>query len=488
MLSFFDNDASLSCDGYNRRDFLRIGSLGLAGLSLPALLAARASASGADFVKDKSVVFLFLRGGPTQHETFDPKMTAPEGIRAMYGETKTKLPGITFGHHFEQLAALADKLSIVRSFKVGTGNHGAGRQLVLAGGNPTKAPMGAVYGRLAGSTNSAKGMPNNVVLTPRAIGPEYAHLQHSVQEAQFTGNLSAEFKAFDPGSGNSQSSASNKKKKRKQPTPKSGGLLADMQLKLTQQQLDDRRALLKQIDSLRHGLDDGATIEGYDKFQQQAFDVIMRGVSKAFDLSKEDPATIARYDTKEFVIPASVLKKKRKNNTPKFHPIALGKQMLLARRLVEAGCGFVTVTSDGWDMHGNAFGIDDGMACLGPAVDRSVSAFLQDLEARGLSDKVLLVVTGEMGRTPKINKKKGRDHWARLCPLMLAGGGLKMGQVVGQSDKQGGAPATTPVTLNNLLATVMHTMFDMGTLRVAQGLPTDLVRLVNSVEPIHELM
>ncbi|MEO1971152.1 MAG: DUF1501 domain-containing protein, partial [Pirellulaceae bacterium] len=154
---------------------------------------------------------------------------------------------------------------------------------------------------------------------------------------------------------------------------------------------------------------------------------------------------------------------------------------------VEAGCGFVTVTSAGWDMHGNAFGIDDGMPLLGPAVDKAVSAFIEDLEQRGLTDKVLLVITGEFGRTPKINNKGGRDHWGNLCTLMLAGGGLPMGQVIGQSDRTASRPATEPVTVKNLLATVMNTLFDVGKLRLVSGVPDEIARAITVSQPIPQL-
>ena len=156
--------------------------------------------------------------------------------------------------------------------------------------------------------------------------------------------------------------------------------------------------------------------------------------------------------------------------------------MLLARRLVERGCGFVTVTTNFvWDMHAdvNNAPVGEGMGYMGVPFDHAVSAFLEDLEARGLSDKVLLVCCGEMGRTPKINKAGGRDHWGGLAPLLLAGGGLKMGQVIGQSDRQAGRPASDPVTNQNLIATIMHTLFDVGRLRVMPGLPRELARILD---------
>ena len=206
----------------------------------------------------------------------------------------------------------------------------------------------------------------------------------------------------------------------------------------------------------------------------------------ALDLSKEDPRLIKRYDTGEYAIPPKLQKKK--SNVPAQSPIALGKQMLMARRLVEAGCGFVTVTSAGWDMHGNAFGINDGMPLLGSSVDKAASAFLEDLRQRGLSDKVLLIITGEFGRTPRINKKAGRDHWGNLCTLAMAGGGLRMGQVIGGSDRTASRPASDPVGVQDLMATVMHTLFDVGKLRIAPGIPSDIARAITNGAPIPQLV
>jgi uncharacterized protein (DUF1501 family) len=158
----------------------------------------------------------------------------------------------------------------------------------------------------------------------------------------------------------------------------------------------------------------------------------------------------------------------------------------MARRLVEAGCGFVTVQSAGWDMHadGNNPGVKDGFEMLGPPLDRGLSAFLTDLEDRGLLEKTLVIVTGDFGRTPKINKTGGRDHWSNLCTLALFGGRFKLGQVIGRSSRDNGVPASDPVTTSHLLATVMHHLFDVGALRVARGVPTDLVNLISGVEAI----
>jgi uncharacterized protein (DUF1501 family) len=164
--------------------------------------------------------------------------------------------------------------------------------------------------------------------------------------------------------------------------------------------------------------------------------------------------------------------------------------MLLARRLCEAGCGFVTVTTNFvWDFHAdeNNATVQEGLRYVGAPFDRAVSAFIEDVESRGLGDKILLVACGEMGRSPKINKNGGRDHWGGLAPLLLYGGGLKMGQVVGESTRDAAEPKTAPVTPRHLLATIAHTLFDLGKLRVARNLPDEITRLTE-LEPIRELI
>jgi uncharacterized protein (DUF1501 family) len=168
----------------------------------------------------------------------------------------------------------------------------------------------------------------------------------------------------------------------------------------------------------------------------------------------------------------------------------LGLQMLMARRMVEAGTGFVTVSDCGWDYHSNGNSPKNmaGLYPMGHQVDHAVAAFLTDLERRGLSDKVLLVVTGEMGRTPRLNKNGGRDHYGNLTSLLLAGGGLKMGQVVGESDSTASLPATRPYGPMNLFGTIFHTLFDMGELRIAQNLPAPIRELADKARPIPELV
>lgn len=450
----------------SRREFLRIGTATIGGLSLPALLAAKASAAG-QAVKDASIVVLNLQGGPTQFETFDPNMQAPSEIRSITGEVKTALPGVTFGSSFPQLAALADKMAVVRSYRHGISSHGPAAMHVMAGGNPTGAMMGALYSRVAGLTNAETGVPQNVLVTSRAMGPQHKELYYNADRVSQNGSLAAAYRPFDPSAGSE--------------------LLNNLQLRIDNGRLDDRRGLLSGLDALRRDYDDGL-LETANRFQQQAFEVLVRGVAGAFDLSKEDPATLARYDTSHLEPGAGVMK--RNSYAKQFSPVALGQQMLLARRLCEAGCGFVTVTSPGWDMHGGGkeFTMADGLSSLTPAVDRAASAFIEDVHARGLNEKILLVITGEFGRTPRINKNGGRDHWGNLCTLAFAGGGLQMGQVIGRSDRTGSQPAGDPISSMNVLATIMHTLFDVGQVRLMTGIPKEVERVITGSHPIRELV
>jgi hypothetical protein len=247
-------------------------------------------------------------------------------------------------------------------------------------------------------------------------------------------------------------------------------------------------------------MDQAGEVNAMSQVERQAYDLLLRGVSDAFDLSKEDPKTIARYDTSHLFRMADyheggkyfLFNGKKKLVDQARWTNLLGKEMLLARRLCEAGCGFVTVVDSSWDFHGggaNNPGTLVGMQTLGAQMDHAVAAFLDDVKARGLSDQILLIVTGEMGRSPiKKNRDAGTDHHGALTPLLIAGGGLKMGQVIGRSDRTGSRPASEPYGPENLLATVLHTMFDAAQLRVSPDLlPVEVTKAILDHEPIKEL-
>src|SRR5262245_2256898 len=453
MLTFGDHDRK-----FGRRDFLRVGGLTLGGLTLPGLLGARAAAAQAGMpVTDKSVIFLFLHGGPSQIETFDPKLTAPQDIRSTTGELATKLPGVTFGGTFPKLAARADKLAVVRSFTTGDANHDI---KPIVGRDTLGANLGAIYSRLVGANQPLTGMPTNVALFPRAVDP--ARQKETSQFGHFTstGTLGAAYAPFGPSAG--------------------GDMQKDMQISLPMGRLDDRRILLSSLDRVKATLEAADGAQGIDAIREQAFSTIVGGVSDAFDLSKEDPKTVARYDTEPLVRPDQISRRWNNYNNYVDNAKTLDKLLLLARRLCERGCGFVTVTTNFvWDMHAdvNNASCSEGMDYMGVPLDHAVSAFLDDVRERGLSDKILLVACGEMGRTPRVNKAGGRDHWGNLAPLLLAGGGLKMGQVIGQSTRDAGSPQSEPITNKHLVSTVLHTLFDVGKLRLVRGMPTNLLRL-----------
>jgi hypothetical protein len=455
--------------GHSRRAFLRVGSLALGGLALPELLAARALAAEARRpIKDKSVIFLFLHGGPSQTETFDPKMTAPEGVRSATGEVKTRIPGVTFGGSFPRLAALADRLAIVRSFVPGNANHDI-KPVVCP--ESFGANLGSVYASVAGINHPKSGLPSNVVLFPRAVDPSTHPGTMAFGRFGDTGPFGHGTAPFDPSGG--------------------GTLQKDMRLAVPMNRLDDRRHLLGQLDRVQWALAERRLLDGLDRTRQQAFSTILGGVADAFDLAKESDRTIARYDTAPLVRPENISKKWHNYNEYVDNAKALGKLLLLARRLCERGCGFVTVTTNFvWDMHAdiNNAGVVEGMGYMGLPLDHALSAFVEDVAARGLSDKILLVACGEMGRTPRIDKNAGRNHWGNLGALLLAGGGLRMGQVIGQSSHDVAEPRSEPVQVRNLIGTVLHTQFDVGEVRITPGVAREITQTMVGYEPIPGLM
>jgi Protein of unknown function (DUF1501) len=479
MLTIYDG-LTRTCAGFSRREFLRVGSLGLGGLSLSGLLASRAGAAARSILKDRSVVLLFLVGGPPQVETFDPKMDVPENNRSCVGEVQTRLPGVLFGGTFPRMAAMADRLAVVRSFGSYDGSHN--QVPVLSGNNALKAPMGAIVSRALGSLNPKTGLPTNTIVVPESVNPD---LKLGQPTGPFTfdyirknyvpaGAIGAPYDAFLPAGGST--------------------LLTNLELKLPREHFDDRKALLTQIDGFKRHFDRTGEMESLDNFQRQAYDVLLRGVTQAFDLSREDPRTVAKYDTSHLFQMEDYHKGgKHYRNLRNQSRVTnlLGKQMLLARRLCEAGCGFVTVVDSCWDFHGDGNNPPTpvGMKFLGPQLDHAVAAFLDDLKERGLSEKILLVVTGEMGRSPRKGKNGGTGHHGQLTPLVLAGGGLKMGQVIGRSDRSGSQPDTTAYRPENLLATVLRSVFDAGELRITpEALPANVSKLVLGGQPIAGLL
>lgn len=457
MLTIYDTDAR-----FTRRQILSVGSLALGGLSLPALLAAesagraRAISPGpvnGKLLTGKSVIFLFQQGGPSQFETFDPKMDAPSGIRTITGTTQTSVPGVVFGDTMPQLAQVAHQLTVVRSYQTGNATHNI-RPIV--GPESLNANIGSLYSRVAGTTHPVTAMPTNALLFPQSVSSDVPRGEGR-GDLTATGTLGAAFAPFVPGG--------------------AGQLLQNLRLNLPPDRFQERQELRHQLDKIGHRFAAEPQFEKLDRDQQQACDVLLSGsVAHALDLSREDASRVAKYDTSRYAAADNWRSANRgQRGYYTGHARSLGKSLLLARRLCEAGCGFVTVHCgyEGvWDMHADAnnLNINDGMQAVGRAFDHAVAAFVNDLEESGLSERILLIATGEMGRTPQINRNGGRDHWAKLTPLLLYGGGITRGKVIGQSTRDGGEPVADSVTTANLISTILHTVFNVGELRLKPGL------------------
>jgi hypothetical protein len=447
----------------NRRQFLSVGSLALGGLSLSSLFASGAETSNAPLATGKSVIFLFQQGGPSQFETFDPKPDAPEGIRTVTRVTKTALPGVTFGGTMQKLAKMADKFSVVRSFATGNGGHNI---QPIVGPESLNANIGSLISRVVGATHPTTSVPTSAVLFPQAVCNDVAKGSGRGDLAA-TGSLSSSFAPFVPGGG--------------------GPLQKNLRLNLPLDRFQSRRELLEGFDKVQRQAEE--RFDDFDREQKKACEVLLSGaVADALDLSREDAGVVAKYDTSHHVAPHNWNRSDRgKRGYYTGHAKALGKSLLLARRLCEAGCGFVTVHTgyEGvWDMHadGNNLNMKDGMEAIGLSFDHAVAAFIEDVEARGLSDKILLVACGEMGRTPRLNKNGGRDHWAKLAPLLLYGGGVAAGKVIGRSTRDGGEPDSDGVGTPNLISTILHTALDVGQVRLRPAL-SEIARL-GEVAPI----
>jgi hypothetical protein len=434
MLSLWGSRRGINCDGATRRDFLKVGALGMGSLLLPDLLRARAArAAAGQAIKNTSVIWLWLGGGPTQVETFDPKMSAPLEYRSTVGAVKTNVAGIEIGGLFPKLAQNADRMAFVRSFAHTNSGHGGGTHWVMTGYDfppadnnqaPAKPGLGAVLARLRGANNPQTGLPTYVRINPiygdgpAWLGPSYA--------------------PFDSG----------------------GSARSNMNLQVALGRLADRRSLLKTFDTIDRTIDRSGLLQGLDSFEGQAFDLILSRAREVFDIRREDPRIRDKYGP------------------------GLGEQLLLARRLCEAGVGFVTIHYGGWDMH---LQIAQNLQNTAPQLDHAVAALIEDLANRGLDQEVLLVISGEFGRTPRINSGGGRDHWAPLSTLAFAGGGLKMGQVVGESSAKAEVPKSRPITPQDLAATLFHVL----------GLPLDQhftdpsgrpVAMIDGGKPIVELV
>jgi len=452
MLTILSQHEKPFCDGVSRRNFLRIGGLGLGGLALPELLRAETSTTSAENHSTggsrKSIIMIFLPGGPPHQDMFDLKMDAPKEIRGEFKPIATNVPGIHVGELFPLLAQQMDKLAIIRSVVGATGSHdafqcvtGRSKRNMPPGGWPS---LGSALSRLEGPAQP--GIPAFVGLSPKM-----GHIQWSDNgDPGFLGPEHAPFKPNGRG--------------------KDDLVLQD----ITLERLNDRRGLLTSFDNFRRTADHSGAIEGMDKFTQEAFGVLTSSqLAKALDLSAEDPAVRDRYGRGSAKLQA--------DGGPK-----LLDQFLMARRLVESGVRCVTLGFSRWDWHSDNFkrAREDF-----PMLDQGVSALVEDLHERGMDKDVTVIVWGEFGRTPKINAKGGRDHWPNVSCALLAGGGMNTGQVIGATDKIGGEASHRPVHFQEVFATLYHTLgidVKTTTLPDLSGRPQFLVD--EKYDPIHELI
>ncbi len=447
MLSLFANapDSRRFCDGVSRRNFIRIGALGLGGLALPQLLQAEA-ASGIRR-SHKAVIMIYLPGGPPHQDTFDLKLDAPPEIRGEFRPIPTNVPGLQICEHLPRIAKVCDKLAVIRSIADAVDEHtdfmcmtGRRRGNPPPGGWPT---FGAVVSKVHGSVNA--GVPPFVGLEPK--------MQHRPYNAANPGFLGAAHNAF---------------------RPEAEGR-SDMVLNgVTVDRLADRRALLASFDRFRREVDSSGLMEGVDAFRQQAFGMLTSSrLLEALDVSQENAKLRERYG----------------KGDPKVHGDAapmLNEQFLIARRLVEAGARVVTVAYGFWDYHGANF--RNARADL-PLFDQAVSALLTDLHERGLDRDVSVVVWGEFGRTPTINKDAGRDHWPRASFALLSGGGMRTGQVIGATDRLGGEPNARPVTFGEVFATLYHNLgLDVNKVTVNDLTGRPMFLVPEGAQPMRELV
>jgi hypothetical protein len=425
MLTIFGPSGSGYCDRVSRRGFLRVGTfaMGAASLSLADIFRAEAAAPAGARVAPrrghKAVINVFLAGGPPHQDTFDLKPDAPKEIRGEFRPIATSVPGIEICEVFPRLARLMDRAAIIRSVVGATGAHDlyqchsgwAERDLKVVGGRPS---LGSVAARVQGPVDPA--VPPFVGLaSPTQHGPW--------SDAGASGFLGHAFAPFKP----------------------SGPDVQNMTLHgVSVDRLDDRKRLLSSFDQLRRDVDAARSIEAVDASTALAFDVLTSSkLVEALDLSKEDPRVRDRYgDGKPY--------KYQYDGAP-----TVNDQLLVARRLVEAGARVVTLSYGRWDSHGQNF---DLVRDHGSKLDQCLSALIEDLDARGMLDDVTVIAWGEFGRTPRVNPQAGRDHWPQVNCAFLAGGGIRGGTVVGATNRLGEFASNRPVEFQEVVATLYHNL------------------------------
>jgi uncharacterized protein (DUF1501 family) len=407
MLTVLGNRARL-CDGISRRSFLQIGSLAVGGLTLSGLMRAEATAGKKSH---KSVIMVYLTGGLAHQDTFDLKPNAPAEVKGEFKPIPTNVAGVQFGEHLPRLAKCMDKLVVVRSLVGQRDEHSSWQSMVGttmdAAKRENKPHFGSVIARMQGQTDP-------VIPAFVDLAPTMQHKPYNSPGPAMLGRTAA-------------------------PVKVDGDEIAVMKnLAVTPEQLRDRRGLLEGIDAFRKTAGQTNAVPA-DTFHDRAFDVLTSSkLVEALDVTKEPVAIRDRYGKGS--------PKHLGDGAPQWND-----QLLMARRLVEAGCRVVTVAYGFWDTHGGNFRY---LKQHLPLFDTGISALVEDIYARGLGDDVTVVVWGEFGRTPKINKDAGRDHWARVNSALLAGGGMKTGQVIGSTGSDAGEARDEPVPYPAVLATI----------------------------------
>jgi hypothetical protein len=395
------------CDGIRRRDVLRVGAAGALGLTLGSFLRQRAEGSEKS-AEAKSAIVIWLGGGPPHLDTFDMKPDAPDEVRGEFKPVNTNVSGVQICEHLPKLAQRADKYAILRGVSHTLAGHQLGTDYLATGNRPVPSLVYPGYGAVVHKELSGhQELPHFVAIpkTPQSAG--YLGVRHAPLSTNDSPRLGQQFNvrgiALDGG--------------------------------LTLEQFDSRQSLLSRVDTAFGELKDNSSlIEGLDRFDQQAYSVISSARTRAaFDTSREPRAVAESFGDHSF-----------------------GQSCLLAVRLVEAGVRFATVTFSGWDTHSGNFNKCE--QSLLPQLDQGLAGVLTQLDERGLLESTTVLVTGEFGRTPKINPRAGRDHWPRAFSVLMAGGGIRGGQVIGASDAHGMGPAAEPITPDEVAASFYHSL------------------------------
>lgn len=393
---------------HSRRSFLQVGLIGGLGLTLGDFFQLKAQQKVFESKEGpaKSVIHIFLPGGIAHQESFDPKPYAPQEYRGPLGSVETKVPGLLFSEHLKQTAKIADRLVVIPSTTHGEAAHERGTHNMFTGYRPSPA---LVYPSMGSVVSHEFGPRNNL--------PPYVCVPGVPNEYAQTGYLSSAYGPFSLGSDPAN------KNFRVQDLALPGGI--------DEERFNKRRSLLQSVDAHFAKLEKSDRLEAMDTFYQRAYSLISsQQAREAFDINQEAPELRDEYGRNE-----------------------AGQRMLMARRLVEAGVRFVSLTYGGWDHHDNIAG---GVGGQLPHFDQAFARLIRDLEDRGLLDSTLVMVSTEFGRTPKVNATAGRDHWPKVFSTVLAGGGLKKGFVFGKSDAIAAEPEEDPVQIQDLAKTVYH--------------------------------